>query len=205
MNRGVISKGGLVVVVGPSGAGKDSVMAAARTLLGPRDDIVFLQRTITRPADAGGEAHHAVCADTFRQMREAGDFAVSWHAHGLDYGVPKQALCDIAAGRTVIVNGSRHAIDDFRGAFGIIHGVLITATPDILARRLAARGRESEAEISARLARRPREQQSMGPGFTLIDNSGPIESAAQRFAGLIEDIASGFNRMASGSAAGGDL
>ncbi len=157
------------------------------------------------PADAGGEAHHAVCNDTFRQMREGGAFAVSWHAHGLDYGVPIEALADVAAGRTVIVNGSRHAIDDFRAAFGIIHGVLITAAPEILARRLAARGRETEEEIAARLARKPREQQAMGPGFTMIDNSGPIDIAAQRFAGLIEEIASGRNRLASGHAGGGDL
>ncbi|WP_377293209.1 phosphonate metabolism protein/1,5-bisphosphokinase (PRPP-forming) PhnN [Rhizobium sp. SG2393] len=205
MISGATRKGGLVVVVGPSGAGKDSVMGAARALLGERDDVVFLRRCITRPADAGGEAHHAVDTATFRQMQAAGTFAVAWHAHGLDYGVPRAALDDVAAGRTVIVNGSRHAIDDFRSAFGMIHGVLITAAPEILARRLAARGRESEEEIAARLARRPREQQAMGPGFTLIDNSGAIEIAAQRFAGLIEDIASGHSRLATGRALGGDL
>ena len=49
-------KGLLVVVVGPSGAGKDTLMRAAAEHFEGRPDVHFVQRAITRPAEAGGEA-----------------------------------------------------------------------------------------------------------------------------------------------------
>ena len=65
----------MIVIVGPSGAGKDSLMAFAADRLGDRPDIGFVRRVITRPADAGGEAHHAASDDAFAAMAAARQFA----------------------------------------------------------------------------------------------------------------------------------
>ena len=64
-------RGTLILVIGPSGAGKDSIIAGAAERL--RDDkrILFARRVITRPAHAGGENHLAVSAGEFAEWRGA--------------------------------------------------------------------------------------------------------------------------------------
>jgi ribose 1,5-bisphosphokinase len=138
----------LVLVVGPSGAGKDTLLDAARRTLAGDPRFRFVRRVITRPADAGGEAHEAVTEAEFA-MR---DFALSWQAHGLRYGIPADIAANLAAGRVVIANVSRGVIADAATRFPI-HVIEITAPPEILAARLATRARESAADMAARLAR----------------------------------------------------
>lgn len=142
----------LVLVVGPSGAGKDTLMAGARAALADDKRFRFVRRVITRPQDAGGEDHIAIDADGFACALRSGAFALSWDAHGLRYGIPADIADDLAAGRVVVANVSRTVIAE--AATRLPVAVLeITASPEVLAVRLAARGRESAADIAARLAR----------------------------------------------------
>ena len=78
----------LVLVVGPSGAGKDSLLNAARAAFADDPRIHFVRRVITRPADPGGEDHEPVNEAGFA----ARSFALSWSAHGLSDGIPAEAL-----------------------------------------------------------------------------------------------------------------
>ena len=57
--------GVMIVVVGPSGAGKDSIMNFAASRFRERDDVHFVRRVITRDSDAGGENHDAVSDEAF--------------------------------------------------------------------------------------------------------------------------------------------
>ena len=82
----------LVGVVGPSGAGKDTLLDAARAALSADPAFVFLRRVITRPADSGGEAHEPATRGAFLAARDEGAFALTWEAHGLFYGIPRDAL-----------------------------------------------------------------------------------------------------------------
>ncbi len=77
--------GMLIPVVGPSGAGKDTLIDAARLA---RPDIFFPVRVVTRPVSAGGEVFQAAGPDAFDSMANNGDFAFHWQAHGLSYGIP---------------------------------------------------------------------------------------------------------------------
>lgn len=139
-----------MLVVGPSGAGKDTLMDAARTSLG---ECRFARRLITRPAMVGAEDHDSCSPAEFEAAVSRGEIALHWQAHGLSYGIPAAALADVAQGEVVIANVSRGVIAQAEGLGARVVVVNITAPPDVLAKRLAARGRESEADIAARLAR----------------------------------------------------
>jgi ribose 1,5-bisphosphokinase len=138
----------LVLVVGPSGAGKDTLLDAALVALSEDPRFRFVRRVITRPALAGGEAHEAVTEAQFATR----DFALSWQAHGLRYGIPTAIASDLQAGRVVVANVSRGVIAEAARRFQV-QVIEITAPPDVLAARLAARGRESAADVAARLTR----------------------------------------------------
>lgn len=170
--------GRMVVVVGPSGAGKDTLMAYAARHFADCGDISFVRRVITRSADAGGEDHEGVSNEDFDTLENAGGFAVSWAAHGLKYGIPAETLEEVARGRLLVANGSRSALGKFKVAFPALTVVNITAKPEVLAARLEARGRETREEILKRL-----ERSSLAVigdyDVVTIDNSGALEDAGK--------------------------
>ena len=139
--------GPLFAVVGPSGAGKDTLMEAAAAA---RPDLTLVRRVITRPAGAGGEASEGVSDLEFTARQRAGDFALDWQAHGLSYGIPADQL---AAPGPVLFNGSRAMLTTARGRFPDLRVIVVTAPVPVLAARLAARGRESVTDIAERLER----------------------------------------------------
>ncbi|MEQ8601732.1 MAG: phosphonate metabolism protein/1,5-bisphosphokinase (PRPP-forming) PhnN [Marivibrio sp.] len=179
--------GALVLVVGPSGAGKDSVLAAARARLPADAPIRFQRRVITRPAEAGGEDHEPIDEAGFAERVECGGFALHWAAHGLRYGLPAALEGDLAAGWTVVANASRGILGQARAKYPRLSVLHITAPDAVLAARLAARGRETADQIEARLARAgyaaPR-----GPRVVEIVNHGALEDAARRVADLLLDL-----------------
>jgi len=166
--------GRLIAVVGPSGAGKDTLLAAA---LARRPDLVLARRVITRPESAGGEPHEETTEEEFIRRREAGEFVFWWEAHGLFYGVPGTVLDQVGDGRTVIYNGSRKALPGNREAYPDLEIVVVTASDDVLAARLAARGRETEADIRARLARA---SEPAPEGARIVMNDGTVAQGAER-------------------------
>jgi len=172
------STGCMVAVVGPSGAGKDTLMAHAARFFEGRDDVVFVRRIITRDAAAGGEDHDGVSEAEFETLEKAGRFAVSWGAHGLRYGIPVETKEAVAGGRLVVANGSRSALPHFKAAYPCLVVINVTARPDVLATRLEARGRETREEILRRLERSSLTVSGDYQVVT-IDNSGPVEAAGQ--------------------------
>jgi len=180
--------GCMIVVVGPSGAGKDSLMALAASRLAGRSDIAFVRRMVTRAGDAGGEAHRPVSPDEFEATAAAGGFAVFWRAHGHGYGIPAATIEAVRSGRCLVANGSRAALADFAAVYPSLAVIRVTADRDCLMARLTARGRETAAEVSARL---DRPEPSLPAGLTVytVDNSGDLAEAGRRFAALVEAIA----------------
>ncbi|MGG7518964.1 phosphonate metabolism protein/1,5-bisphosphokinase (PRPP-forming) PhnN [Allorhizobium undicola] len=181
--------GCLLVVVGPSGAGKDSLIDFARNHFLHDRRVHFVRRFITRPAEAGGENHQPLCADQFDAMKAQGLFSVEWQAHGLRYAIPADVGGHVANGRIVVVNGSRSVLPLFARVFRAMTVVNVTARPEVLADRLEARGRESRGDILARLSRA---SLALHGNYHVvhIDNSGALEKAGGLLVEMIETLLS---------------
>ncbi len=172
------------LIVGPSGAGKDTLIDGARAALAGNPDFVFARRVITRPVDAGGEDHRAATGAEFQTLDQSGGFMITWRAHGLCYGLEKSLEDDLAQGRNVVANISRAMLAELVARFPSCRIVEITAAPEILAERLAHRGRENPSQIAARLAR---ETASYPPGakpVTLLNDQSPEQGVARLLAVL---------------------
>jgi phosphonate metabolism protein PhnN/1,5-bisphosphokinase (PRPP-forming) len=182
----VTRRGTLVLVVGPSGVGKDSIIAGAAARL--RDDprVVFARRLITRPADAGGENHIAVSPAEFAARRDIGGLMLHWHAHGLDYGLPQTLAATLDEGKTVVANVSRNVVAEARTCLAPVRVVAVSASAETLAARLAARGRETAADIAARLARGG--AMASSDADTVIANDGLLDDAVERFVAVLAEL-----------------
>lgn len=178
-------QGRLIVIAGPSGSGKDTLIAWLRDHIGEAAGVLFVRRVITRPADAGGEDHEAVTPARFAAMERAGAFCVTWQAHGLSYGIPAATLDHVRNGGLAVVNGSRQALPAIRAAFADTLVILLTVDPAELRRRLGGRGRESEDEIRERMERARLDFARTG-AIVEIDNSGHIGEAGRQVLALLK-------------------
>lgn len=174
--------GRLVAVMGPSGAGKDTLIAYARARSDPAR-VLFAHRYVTRPAEAGGENHVALGAAEFAARQKAGLFALSWESHGFSYGIGSEL--DLWLGRdfTVVANIARAAWNDAARRYPGLLGVLVTAAPEVRAQRLAARGREDEGAIAERLKREV--DLPADAAIHRLDNSGELATAGAALLRLI--------------------
>lgn len=172
--------GTLVLVVGPSGAGKDTLLDAARAHLRGDDRYIFVRRMITRPSDAGGEDHQAISRDAFAAKAEQGQFLLHWQAHGLGYGLPASYEALRQAGHILIANVSRQVVAPAEQDLSPVKTICVTAPAKVRAERMAARGREAQDEIERRLLR----EEALGsplPGAHMVDNSRSLTEGVRSF------------------------
>jgi len=189
--------GTLVYVMGPSGSGKDSLIAYARrsmnaayalawnssshTCLRP---VLFARRYITRPATTGGERHIPLTLEEFWLFAAQDGFSMTWKSHGLRYGIGSEIDVSLAEGAVVVVNGSRKHLPEAMEKYPELVPVLVSARPDVLRGRLEKRGREASADIGERLLGASMNVPDI-PGLIRLDNSGALEEAGAAFADLL--------------------
>jgi ribose 1,5-bisphosphokinase len=174
--------GALVLVVGPSGAGKDTLIAGAREALADEPRIRFPHRLVTRPVSAH-EAHDTISEAAFEAGIAAGAFALWWRAHGLGYAIPRSVAEAAARGDVCIVNGSRSRVAEARARLPGVVVIEVTAPRETLAARIAARGRDDAAEAAARLAR----AQALPPidaDVTIVNDGTPEDGVTALVAAL---------------------
>lgn len=176
--------GGLFAVVGPSGVGKDTLMSAAAARL---PDVRLVRRIITRSSAAGGEDFEGVSLAEFEQRRDAGEFVLHWGAHGLYYGIPRRIEDDLLAGYKVLFNGSRAIMLQAQAWFPGLTVLHVTAPVEVLAARLAARGRESKTDIAARLVRAGYDLPD-GLNVKTICNDSSLEAAVDSFVAALQPV-----------------
>jgi ribose 1,5-bisphosphokinase len=172
-----IGPGKLVLVVGPSGAGKDTLLGLAKAACADDDTIVFPRRLITREASVS-EDNEQLDIEAFRAALARGEFAAHWDAHGHSYALPATVSDDIRAGRTVVANVSRTVVGALRCSYANVVVVAITAHPEVLAKRLASRSRSSDGRLDQRL-NRTIDDVSATPDVTIVNMSSAEFHARQ--------------------------
>ncbi|WP_022705444.1 phosphonate metabolism protein/1,5-bisphosphokinase (PRPP-forming) PhnN [Pseudorhodobacter ferrugineus] len=171
----------IFAIVGPSGAGKDTLLAGA---LRARPDLRLVCRVITRPSDAGGEDFESVTEAEFTRLQNRGDFALDWAAHGLRYGIPHS---QIEGPGDVVFNGSRGALLHAVQVFPNLRVIMITAPDEVLAARLTARGRENANDIGARLTRAAFALPPEIAAIQVMNDATPAIGTARLLAALYPD------------------
>jgi len=183
--------GRLFFFVGPSGAGKDSLLCWVQQRL-RRGTTVFAGRTVTKPAQ-DGDVHESVDTAAFWSLSAAGQFAMQWQVDGISYGVRRSIEADLLAGFDVVVNGSREYVPQLLQLYPRAQVVWIEAEARLLEERLNARARESGAALLRRISRASQfpppdvdaDRQTDSQQVVRIDNSGEIEIAGQRLLELL--------------------
>lgn len=190
-----LGPGRLVLVAGPSGAGKDTLINLARTACAGDPNVVFPRRVVTRRASAF-EDNEELDAPEFREALADGRFAVHWEAHGHSYALPRAIDDDIRAGRAVVVNVSRGVIGALRQLYENVVVVMITAPADVLATRLATRRRSSDADLGKRL-HRVVDEVALAPDVTIV-NVGDASAHAELLTQIIRGEAGSYHGVNEG-------
>ena len=180
--------GSLVYLMGPSGAGKTSLLDYARREIDGSLPVVFAHRYITRPLGSDNENYIALSPAEFELRKKRGVFAFDWQAYGFSYAIGLEIRLWLRAGLTVVVDGSRAHFASHDLAVGNLVPVLITVGRDELRRRLTARQRDDREAIERRLQRADK----FAPAdlsLVTIDNSGPIDRAGPAFIALLRERA----------------
>lgn len=170
----------LIVVVGPSGAGKDSLLSWLRARLPVTHPVHWTRRTITRPVQAGGEDHESLDEAAFTAVLQTAGFALHWQANGLHYGIRHQELHPLSRGQWVMLNGSRAHLAECAQVCPGMTVLHITADAQVLRSRLQHRGRESAAAIEARLQRAVELEVPAGCRLLEVHNNSTLEAAGSQ-------------------------
>lgn len=185
--------GWFVMVVGPSGVGKDSLIRVAREILAGDERYVFPRRLVTRPPSAT-EDNVEIAPSVFEDLKGAGRLAVGWSAHGLSYGLPVEIDREIEAGKIVVCNVSRSVVGDLRARYVKTRLVEVTAPPEVLAARLAARKRGEDGNLGLRLSRPAPSRAELRPDV-VVDNRSTLDEAAAAFLAALDCLREGSGRL----------
>jgi thymidine phosphorylase len=180
-----MARGTFFLIVGPSGAGKDSLIQGAATALSKNENYVFAKRVITRGPDPERESHESVAAAEFVKRQKAKAFMLTWRVYDTDYGIPAPYNDDLSAGRHVVANVSRGVVGDAVAHFRPASVIQITAPPPILEYRLNAR--DDISHLEERLARTVMLPDGISVNHLL--NTKNVETGVGRLVSLLETLA----------------
>ena len=178
----------LIYVVGPSGAGKDSLLEWLHAQLRPSAPVHRARRTIDRPVTADGEQHESVSGAEFQSLHSQGQFALHWSANGHRYGIRHMHMQPLSQHHWVIVNGSRAHLPQAASQYPRLTVLHITADSEVLRHRLWARGRETPQAIENRLQRLRSLAVPEGCNLLEVQNNNSLASAGAKLIALLQTL-----------------
>lgn len=178
----------LIVISGPSGAGKDSVIRRMKELGVPLHFVVTMTTRPPRPGEEDGKDYIFVSEEEFERVLREGGFLENAVVYGHRYGVPKEQVKKaLESGKDVVmrvdVQGARTLRRLVPEAVFIF---LIPASEEELVRRLRARSTEDEKALELRLAIAREEMKSLEEfDYVVINADGRLDEAVQKVMAII--------------------
>jgi guanylate kinase len=178
----------LIVISGPSGAGKDSVIRRMKELGVPLHFVVTMTTRPPRPGEEDGKDYIFVSEEEFERVLREGGFLENAVVYGHRYGVPKEQVKKaLESGKDVVmrvdVQGARTLRRLVPEAVFIF---LIPASEEELVRRLRARSTEDEKDLELRLAIAREEMKSLEEfDYVVINADGRLDEAVQKVMAII--------------------
>jgi phosphonate metabolism protein PhnN/1,5-bisphosphokinase (PRPP-forming) len=175
----------VILLVGPSGSGKDTLLRTARRQFENTGKITLVRRYITRPP-GHDEDNYYVDNTCFSILKMNNFFISCWQAHGNEYGIPHHIFKAHDGIATFLCSISREAVSDFEHAFQNVIVVQVTVPQMILRQRLQKRGRENPSDIEQRIKRSTKPFQAKN--LVTFDNSADLEHSQQDFIALLQSM-----------------
>lgn len=187
MSQMLKDEGILLVVSGPSGAGKGTICSAVRKLYPALEYSISMTTRAPRNGETEGVSYFFRTDEEFRRLVEEDAFLEYARVYDHYYGTPKQYVLDkIREGRSVLLE------IDIQGAMQVKKrypkGVFVYIVPpslEILSQRIHARGTDTEEVIQNRLAQITNEL-SMMHQYDYVVVNDVLEDAVHKTCAIIE-------------------
>lgn len=181
----------LVVVSGPSGVGKDTLLERLAQL---NHDLQFqfvVTATTRRPRDGerNGVNHHFVDREEFERMIAAGELLEYANVYGNYYGVPRsQVRSALARGKHVLLRVDVQGAERLRSvAPDAVFVFVLPPSLETLEERLKARGKDSPDSIKTRLAAARAEiAQSDRFDYRIVNGDGALDETVEKLIDIIK-------------------
>jgi ribose 1,5-bisphosphokinase len=171
-------EGYLILVVGNSGSGKDTIIKEV-ILKNQTLKLIAPKRYITRiPSE--DEDNFFLTEEEFHQKSIQHEFAIEWEIYGLKYGVLREINDWLMNGYFVIINVSRNVVEETKKKYRKCKVIFIDVPFETILKRILKRGREEKAALEQRIARAKQNQEYPKADF-VVDNSGKLENAVNQF------------------------
>lgn len=184
---GLSARGFLLVVSGPSGVGKGTLV---ERLLAARAECVLSISATTRARrthETDGVQYHFLSREEFDRRREAGHFLECAEVHGHLYGTPRAFVDEqLAKGRVVVLEVDVQGGASIRRAdHGAVSVFVSPPSVDALRERLVGRGADHPEVVEARLGNAPGELAQM-KDYDYVVLNDDVERAAARLIAIVD-------------------
>ena len=178
----------LVVLSGPSGAGKDAVLKRMKELGYPFHFVVTVTTRPKRPGEVDGVDYHFVSEEEFAEMLARGELLEHAIVYGQHKGIPKRQVREaLASGKDVILRIDVQGAATIRKLVPEAVLIFLTAPSEKeLLRRLKRRKTETPEELERRIAT-VREEMKRLPEFdyVVVNRDGALDEAVKTIAAII--------------------
>ena len=180
--------GQIIYVMGPSGAGKDSLMKWVLQNKSSSMNFYWAKRIVTRNRPKGEGTDEYVSLESFEKLLSNQILAMHWSAYDIHYGISKSELLCIEPNTMVFINGSRAYLSRAIELYPKLCAIHITASTNTLEQRLNQRERESKDKILERLSRPQLTRPEVDVPWLEVLNEDNVEDGGAKILSFLNDL-----------------